>query len=168
MTRSLERLLRCYPTAWRERYGEEFLALLEDELDGAAPRLSFRAKIARAGLRERGHVAGIVGANASAEARRRDGSLLVLVAWAGMVVGGVGLAKSAEHFSSAVPASSRAGAQFAYDVAVGAGVAGSLLVALGALVVSPALVRLVSSGGWREVRPAQVRALAAATLTAPP
>jgi hypothetical protein len=30
----LARLLRWYPRAWRERYGEEFLALVEDTLGG--------------------------------------------------------------------------------------------------------------------------------------
>ena len=28
------RLLRWYPRGWRERYGEEFLAMVEDGLDG--------------------------------------------------------------------------------------------------------------------------------------
>ena len=28
------KLLRWYPRAWRERYGEEFLAMIEDSLDG--------------------------------------------------------------------------------------------------------------------------------------
>ena len=28
------KLLRWYPRPWRERYGEEFLAMVEDNLDG--------------------------------------------------------------------------------------------------------------------------------------
>jgi hypothetical protein len=31
------KLLRWYPRAWRERYGEEFLAMVEDSLDGRRP-----------------------------------------------------------------------------------------------------------------------------------
>jgi hypothetical protein len=166
VTRRLERLLRWYPRAWRERYGEEFLALLDDELHGAASRPSFRAKVALSGLRERAHASGIVGASASAEARRRGGSLLVLVAWAGMIVGGAGLAKSAEHFSNAMPASLRAGAQLAYDVAVGAGVTGMLLVGFGALVAAPAFVRFVVSGGGPRIRRPVSRALVASAATA--
>jgi hypothetical protein len=161
----LERLLRWYPTSWRERYGEEFLALLEDELDGAKAPLLFRVKIALAGVRERFLASGVVGTTPTAETRRRAGSLLVLVAWAGMVVGGVGLAKSAEHFSNSLAPSARAGAQFAYDLVVGAGAAGSLLVVLGALIGLPAFARFLVAGGARRVRPALVRALAASAVT---
>ena len=49
------KLLRWYPRAWRERYGEEFLAMVEDSLDGERPGRRFRLSVARAGLRERGH-----------------------------------------------------------------------------------------------------------------
>jgi len=48
------KLLRWYPRAWRERYGEEFLAMVEDSLDGRRPSLRLRASVAWAGLRERG------------------------------------------------------------------------------------------------------------------
>ncbi len=165
MSGSLERLLRWYPRAWRERYGEEFLALLEDELAGAAPGPSFRLRVALSGLRERGHASGVVGA-ATAEARRRAGALLVLVAWAGMVVGGVGLAKTAEHFANAVPVASRTGVQLAYDVAVLAGAAGTFLVGLGALVVAPSFVRFVRRGGWPRIVPALRRAFVASAASA--
>ena len=166
MTSRLERLLRWYPRAWRERYGEEFLALLDDELAGARAPLTFRVKVALSGLREHGYASGVVGASASVEARRRGGSLLVLVAWAGMVVGGAALAKSAEHFATAMPVSSRAGAQLAYDVVVAAGVVGTLLVGLGALLAVPTVVRMLRRGGWSRVRPAVSRALAASALGA--
>lgn len=161
----LERLLRWYPASWRERYGEEFLALLEDELDGATPALSFRVKIALAGVRERFLAAGVVGTTPSVETRRRAGSLLVLVAWAGVVVGGVGLAKSAEHFSNSLAPSARAGAQFAYDLVVGAGAAGSFIVVLGALIVLPAFVRFLVAGGARQIRSALARATVASVAT---
>lgn len=166
MTGRLERLLRWYPRAWRERYGEEFLALLEDELGGARAPLSFRVKVAMSGLRERSHAARVVGSSAPVEARRRGGSLLVLAAWAGMVVGGAGLAKSAEHFAAAMPLASRAGAQLAYDVVVVAGVVGTLLVGLGALLVAPSFVRFVRRGGWSRIRPSVGRALVVSTAGA--
>jgi hypothetical protein len=49
----IARLERWYPSGWRERYGIELRALLEDSIaDGrGGPRLSF--DVARAGLRER-------------------------------------------------------------------------------------------------------------------
>ncbi len=42
------KLLRWYPRPWRERYGEEFLAMVEDSLDGERPGLRFRLGVARA------------------------------------------------------------------------------------------------------------------------
>ena len=34
---AVAKLLRWYPRAWRERYGDEFLAMVEDSLDGERP-----------------------------------------------------------------------------------------------------------------------------------
>jgi hypothetical protein len=59
------RLLRWYPRAWRERYGEEFLAMVEDSLDGRRPTWRLRLSLARAGLRERGHQARRAGQRAA-------------------------------------------------------------------------------------------------------
>jgi hypothetical protein len=47
-------LLRWYPRAWRQRYGEEFLAMVEDGLDGQRPTWRLTVSVACAGLRERG------------------------------------------------------------------------------------------------------------------
>jgi hypothetical protein len=54
----MRRLLRWYPRAWRERYGEEFLAMVEDTLDGGPPGWRLRLAVTGYGLRERGHQAG--------------------------------------------------------------------------------------------------------------
>jgi hypothetical protein len=59
--RHLTGLLRWYPRAWRERYGAEFLALMEDTLGGRGPGWRLRLGVARAGLRERGHQARLTG-----------------------------------------------------------------------------------------------------------
>ena len=64
------KLLRWYPRAWRERYGEEFLAMVEDSLDGERPGRRFRLSVAWAGLRERGHRARLAAAGGSADAER--------------------------------------------------------------------------------------------------
>ena len=69
----LAKLLRWYPRAWRERYGEEFLAMVEDSLSGRRPTWRLRLGVARAGLRERGHRARLAGQRAA---------LPVLSAWA--------------------------------------------------------------------------------------
>ncbi len=42
------KLLRWYPRAWRERYGEEFLAMVEDSLAGGRPTWRLRLGVARA------------------------------------------------------------------------------------------------------------------------
>ncbi|MGH3153400.1 MAG: hypothetical protein ACRDOB_22080, partial [Streptosporangiaceae bacterium] len=58
------RLLRWYPRAWRERYGSELLALIQDTLDQGLPTWRLRLSVARGGLRERGHQAVHVGGEA--------------------------------------------------------------------------------------------------------
>jgi len=49
----LSRLLRWYPRAWRKRYADEFLAMVEDTLDGRPPGWRLHLGVAWAGLRER-------------------------------------------------------------------------------------------------------------------
>ena len=52
------RLLRWYPRAWRERYGEELLVLIQDTLDEGRPTWRLRLGVIWGGLRERVHQAG--------------------------------------------------------------------------------------------------------------
>jgi hypothetical protein len=52
---AVAKLLRWYPRAWRERYGDEFLAMVEDSLDGRPPTMRLHLSVAWAGLRERDH-----------------------------------------------------------------------------------------------------------------
>ena len=165
MSRDYERILRWYPASWRERYGEELLTLLEDQWGEGSIPLGRRASLAWAGLRERTHQSGLVGDAAPQAVRRRSGSLMVLVAWAGMTIAGAMVAKSAEHFAVAMPPSSRGPAQLAYDVMVVAGVLGTLLVGVGALVALPALVRLLRGGRWRHIRGSILRSLLATLAT---
>jgi hypothetical protein len=109
MKRGLDvgQLLRWYPESWRARYGDEFLALLEDRLNGSPPSIRLRTSVAVAGIRERCHASGMVGTQSSRLTQRRTGSLMVLVAWSIMIVGGAGLTKTAEHFAVAMPSRSR-------------------------------------------------------------
>jgi hypothetical protein len=53
-------VLRWYPKAWREQYGEELLALIQDTLEDGRPTWRLRLGVAWGGLRERGHQAGRV------------------------------------------------------------------------------------------------------------
>jgi hypothetical protein len=160
------RMLRWYPEAWQERYGDEFQAFLEDRLDGSSPTLRFRTSIAIAGVRERCYGSGMVGARSSAATQRRTGSLIVLVAWSIMVVGGASLSKMAEHASSSLPSPSRAAATFAYNATVVAGIVGTTLVMAGASIAVSGFVRFLRARRWPEVRRSFVMPLAATVLLA--
>ncbi len=145
-------LLRWYPEGWRSRYGDELVALMEDELDGTRPSPAFRAAVAWAGLRERARAMGRAGGGATPERRIRSGSLLVLGAWTALVFGGSAFAKVAEHFADAQPASAQSVSRAAYVVVAALAAAGALLVAAGAVVALPATVRFLRAGGWPSVR----------------
>ena len=56
------RLLRWYPRAWRERYGEELLALIQDTLDEGRPTWRLRLGVVRGN---------ILGKGGEKEARRK-------------------------------------------------------------------------------------------------
>jgi hypothetical protein len=148
----LRRLLRWYPPSWRARYGDEFLALLEDRLNDAPLSIRLRSSVAIAGIRERCYGSGLVGARSTPSTQRRTGSLMVLVAWSIMIVGGVGLVKMAEHYSSSLPSPSRTLATFFYDATAIAGIVGTLLVLSGAAVALPGFARFVRQYKWLEVR----------------
>ena len=47
-------LLRWYPRAWRDRYGGELVALIQDTLDEGRPAWRLRLSVIGGGLRERG------------------------------------------------------------------------------------------------------------------
>ena len=167
MTRRRDRpgLLAWYPPAWRERYGEEMLALIDDSLEGRHPPLALRASLVASGLRQRARDAGLTGTRASVSQRRRAGSLLVLVAWSAFVLAGAGFAKVTEHFSGSLAPAQRSLPQGAYDAVVAAGALGTALVVLGALIATPAFVRHLRRGGavklWPHLRAALVLVLVA-------
>jgi len=153
-------LLAWYPPSWRERYGDELVALIEDELDGRHATVRFRASVAWSGLRERGHEAGLVGEQTTPAHQVRAGSLLVLCSWTAFVLAGASFAKLSEHFAGSVPAGTRTLAQGAFDAVVLLAFAGAAVVALGAVAALPSFVRFVRAGGGRPVR----RPIAIATL----
>ncbi|HUZ41175.1 MAG TPA: hypothetical protein VMU68_07265 [Acidimicrobiales bacterium] len=148
----VRRLLRWYPASWRARYGDEFLALVEDRLHETPLTMRLRSSIAIAGVRERCYGSGLVGARSTRSTQRRSGSLTVLVAWSIMIVGGASLAKMAEHFAVALPTSSRTTATFAFDMTAVAGIVGTGLVVFGVIVALPGFARLLHAGGWPQVR----------------
>jgi len=145
-------VLLWYPSAWRERYGDELCALIEDQQDGRPPTARLRMQLALAGLRERAHEAWNVGPGASPAERARSGILLVLGGWTAFVVAGTSFAKLAEHFQGALSRPDRALPSHAFDVVeVAAAIAGAVVV-LGVGLLLPAFVRLIRAGGWSGIR----------------
>jgi hypothetical protein len=71
--------------------------------------------------------------------------------------------KIAEHYSDALPPSSRGLPQGAFESVAALAVIGAALVAVGALTTLPAFVRFIRNGGWASIRG---HALRAAALTA--
>lgn len=164
LRRGTAALLRWYPPGWRERYGDELAALMEDTTGGEVPSVRLRASVAWAGLRERGHEAGVLGQAAAPTSRMRGGSLLVLCAWVAFVVAGSSFAKLAEHFEGSVPAHARALPVDAFTVVQWLATVAGLAVVAGAVVALPSSVRFLRAGGWPRIRRHVLRAGAATLL----
>jgi hypothetical protein len=156
-------LLRCYPRRWRERYGDDVRAYLEDTYPDRLP-LRAGASLVVGGVRERARDAGGLGATSSAD-RVRGGALLVLVAWAAFVVAGSSFAKLSEHFEVSLPAGAHTVPDVAYTCLLAVAVLTAVAVAVGLLLAAPALLRFISGGGWPIIR-GQVARAAAVTAVA--
>jgi hypothetical protein len=157
------RLLRLYPPAWRERYGEELESLI-DELGGVA-RMSWRARsdVVRAALIERGRALSLSGL--PPRERAREGSLLVLYAWMFFVIGGFGVEKASEQWRAVTPIAKQGVPSAAFDALVVTAIAGSTLVLLGVALALPELLKLIRAGGWVRIRRPVIRALFLSGLT---
>jgi len=138
------RMLCWYPPAWRNRYGQEMVALLEDTHGMGRVTWSERMSLAKAGSIERLRSAGVVGDSLGPDERLRAGSLLVLCAWAVFVVAGAVFAKFTDNWE---PQGHHTLASASYTVVRDAGMAGGVIVLLAGVVVLPALVRLIRQEG---------------------
>jgi hypothetical protein len=144
--------MRWYPPQWRERYGDEMAALLEDTYAAAGEvPLRHRVSLAWAGVGERARSAGLVGWSQDADVRLRGGWLFVLCGWAFYIVAGAIFVKSADHWATQSPPAGRWVATGGFNVVGVTAVVGCLVVLLAAVVVVPAFMRFVRSGGWHEV-----------------
>jgi hypothetical protein len=160
--RSRELLLRCFPPAWRARYGEELSGLIAELAEDGRVPWRVRADLALAGLRERLRAAGLGGEGAPGE-RVRGGALLVLCGWALLVVAGAGFQRLSEHWQDATAAGDRALPQAAFAAVVIAAAGAAVLVLGGIAVALPRAAVFLRSGGWPLVRGHVARA---ALLTA--
>jgi hypothetical protein len=147
-----QRMLRWYPKNWRTRYGDEMIALLEDSYSTGEVPLQARFAMAKNGIAERTREAGLISDSDSPIDRMRAGSLLILCGWAFFVVAGSMFAKFADGWRPATPLADRWLPNDGYHAVVWGSVAGLVLVVSAALIVLPALVRLVREGGWVSIR----------------
>ena len=139
------RLLRWYPRAWRERYGEELLALIQDTLDEGRPTWRLRLGVVRGGLRERAHQA----RQAVGAAIKRPSGLDL---WAKMLAAGTIVAILPQNLSESPPPARGWQAVAAFDALLAAvALTGAVVVASG-LAALPALVRFLRADGWPKIR----------------
>ena len=151
-----DRLLRWYPEAWKIRYGDELLAMVEDTIGDRRPGPGLRWSLAASGMRERARRSWLVGRDAGAEQRTRGGATLVLWGWALLLPAGFSFAKLAEHWQVALtPADRTVPAVAMASAAVLAFVGGAAVLAATA-VAMPALVRGLRHGAWKRLRAASL------------
>ena len=158
-------LLRIYSPAWRERYGDELINLLEAESGGGKISLRVKLDVIKAGLLERMRSAGLAGGDGSPEWRMRAGVLLVLSSWAAFVVAGLAFAKTSEQWQSVTPQPDRGVPAAAYDAVLLFAGLGTLAVLLGVLLTARSLYAFVRAGGWEKIHRPVLRALAVTGLT---
>jgi len=158
--------LRWYPPSWRARYGDELIALLDDEYGGHLPPL-VHLGLVTGGLRQRARQSGLTGDSAPAADGVRAGALVVLAAWVAFVIAGASFAKFSEHFDQGLPHSMSAHRlpDLAFTVLQSVAGVASILVVVGAFLAVPAFVRYLRSGGWPSVRGHFQRALVCTGLT---
>ena len=145
-------LLRWYPARWRDRYGDELAAMIEDDLGGETPTLRYRLAIARSGLNERMRDAGLVGDSASPSERVRGGALTVLCAFALFVVSGIGFAKVSEHWDQSIRGGARHLPAVSFNLLGSLAVVCGVAVVLAAVALLPTFVQFLRSGGWQAIR----------------
>jgi hypothetical protein len=157
-------LLRCYPVAWRSRYGDELEELIVESSRGRRVPLRIWLDVAIAGVRERLRASGLTGDAVPPSERSRAGTLLVLCAWSLFAIGGMIVQKTSEHWQSATPPGSRGIPSAAFDTLLAAAVVGTSAIVAGIACASPAVVALARSARGRGLRRPLRRALAATAL----
>jgi len=137
-------MLRWYPRAWRERYGKEFLAMVEDSLDGRRPTWRLRVSVAWAGLRERGHQTRLTSQKALLRSLTRG--------WLTFQVAGYLIAVLPSEFKASPPPARQWQATAALGVLTAIAAFTGVALLAGSVAAAPAFVRYLQAGGWPKVR----------------
>ena len=157
------RLVRLYPHAWRERYGDELEALILESCAGGPVTLRTRVNVTLSAVRE--HARRLAPGHGAAPERSRMGMMLALWAWMLFVCAGASVQRASEHWQGSVPSSARDLPAAAFDALLAGATAGGVLVLVGFAVLLPSAWSLWRTRQGREIRAAVVRS-AAATLLA--
>ena len=143
---------KWYPEEWRDRYGEELMALLHDRYGTDRVPLVARVSMVKAGSTERLRYSGVIGGKVSHERRIRGASLVVLCGWAIFVISGSGFAKFAEHWDLVTPGRDRSIPAPAFVTVQAAAAVAVVIFSVAVLVALPALVHRIRERGWSAVR----------------
>jgi len=144
----LEKMVRLYPRAWRERYGEEFGAVLEERRASVSDVCDVALGALDAWLypqvvQERS-VTFMVG-------KLRRSILLVLWAWVGMMAAGVGFQKMTEYEDFVRAARESAPVGWAFDAVVVGAIAALAAVLAGGIPILFAAARDALDNRRRDV-----------------
>jgi hypothetical protein len=146
-------LLRWYPRAWRERYGEELLILVQDNLDEGRPAWPLRLSVIWGGLGERGRQA----RHAAAAWFKRP---VWSDRWGTILMAGL-VAAFLPRSLAPLPPAARAWQAVALDALLAAVALTGAAVLADGLAALPALVRFLRAGGWPRIRRRVARAAGA-------
>jgi len=138
------RLLRWYPRAWRDQFGEELLALIQDTVDEGRPTWRLRLGVAWGGLRERAH-------QARRAARTVVKPLTGPEQLGPVIMAGLVFAILPENLMIS-PLPARGWQVAAFDTLLAAVALTGAVVVAGGLAALPALVRFLRGGGWPKIR----------------
>jgi MFS family permease len=137
--------------------------MVEDDLGGRQPTISYRWAIARSGLNEQLRDAGLLGDWVPPAERIRGGALTVLCAFALFVIPGIAFAKISEHWDQSIHRGPRDVPAIFFNLLGSLALACGVAVALAAVALLPTFVQFVRTGGWPAVR-RRVRWATAVTL----
>jgi hypothetical protein len=141
------RLVRLYPRAWRERYGEEFVAMLEQSPLSIRDLFDVALGAVDAWMRPQ-----VVHERRLVMVSRMRGSVLaVLWAWVGLVVAGVGFRKMTEYDDFVRAARDSALVGVAFDAVVIWAVVALAAVTAGCAPVAFAALRKALAEGRKDV-----------------
>lgn len=158
-------MVRWYPASWRERYGDEFEALLIDTYGEERIPAGVQVSLMRAAIVEHLRTFGRGDDDVSSHGLRL-GFAFVLCGWALLFISGCAFAKMTEHWSGFTPRGDRIIPTISFDAVEVAAGAGVTLFLTAAVTAFAAFSRFVRNGGWAKIaRPVRRALLTVAAMS---